>query len=271
MAWPDGRRSVGAQSVPRVRLSCILVVSRQLAGLTTCPLACPGELAVMIPTDPGAVARLPLSRERVLRAAIALADEAGLGSLTMRKLGQRLGVEAMSLYKHVANKEDILDGIIDLVVSEIDLPPYMADWKAAMRLRAISARAVFVRHPWALGVLESRTNPGPAALGYTDRVIGILRHAGFSVVLAAHAFAMLDSYIYGFAVQELSLPFHTTEELNDMVGMILDQLPADRFPHLAEMANEHILRPGYAFANEFEFGLEVILDGLERLKEGVGA
>jgi AcrR family transcriptional regulator len=211
--------------------------------------------------------RAPLSRERVLRAAIELADKDGIESLTMRRLGQQLGVEAMSLYKHVANKDDILDGITELVVSEIDLPPTDVEWKAAMRQRALSTRAVLTRHPWATRVMESRTNPGPATLRYYDSVIGSLRTAGFPIALAAHAFSVLDSYIFGFVVQQTSLPFETSEELADVTADILRQMPADQFPHLTEMAIEHIMQPGYAHADEFEFGLGLILDALERARD----
>jgi AcrR family transcriptional regulator len=148
----------------------------------------------------------------VLRAAVALADESGIESLTMRKLGEALGVEAMSLYYHVASKEALLDGMVDLVFSEIDLPTAGADWKSAMRRRAISARGVLSRHPWAIGLMDSRSTPGPATLQHHDAVIGCLRGAGFPVALPAHAFAVLDSYIYGFTLQETSLPFDSPEE-----------------------------------------------------------
>jgi AcrR family transcriptional regulator len=211
--------------------------------------------------------RAPLSRERVLRAAIELADKEGIESLTMRRLGQHLGVEAMSLYKHVANKDDILDGITELTVSEIDLPPTDVDWKAAMRQRALSTRDVLTRHPWATRVMESRRNPGPATLRYFDSVIASLRASGFPVALAAHAFSVLDSYIFGFVVQQTSLPFDTSEELTDVTSDILQQMPTDQFPHLTEMAIEHILQPGYDHADEFEFGLDLILDALERARD----
>jgi AcrR family transcriptional regulator len=211
--------------------------------------------------------RAPLSRERVLRAAIELADKEGIESLTMRRLGQHLGVEAMSLYKHVANKDDILDGITELTVSEIDLPPTDVDWKAAMRQRALSTRDVLTRHPWATRVMESRRNPGPATLRYFDSVIASLRAGGFPVALAAHAFSVLDSYIFGFVVQQTSLPFDTSEELTDVTSDILQQMPTDQFPHLTEMAIEHILQPGYDHADEFEFGLDLILDALERARD----
>ncbi len=209
--------------------------------------------------------RVPLSRERVLRVAIALADEQGMGSLSMRKLGEALGVEAMSIYNHVTNKDDLLDGMVDIVFSEIDLPRG-ADWKQAMRQRAVSAREVLSRHRWAIGLMESRTTPGPATLRHHDTVIGVLREAGFSIALAAHAFSALDSYIYGFALQEASLPFDTGEETAELAQMILAQFPANEYPHLAQLTNEHVLQPGYDYGNEFEFGLELILDGLERAR-----
>jgi AcrR family transcriptional regulator len=211
--------------------------------------------------------RSPLNRDRVLRTAVDIADSGGVASLTMRKIADRLGVEAMSLYHHVANKDEILDGMVDLVFSEIDVPATDAGWKSAMRRRAISARQVLARHTWAIGLMESRANPGPATLGHHDAVIGILRAADFSVAMAAHAFSVLDSYIYGFALQELNLPFAAAgEQTADVTGQILRQMPTDGYPHLTEMAVEHILKPGYAYANEFEFGLDLILDGLERAR-----
>jgi AcrR family transcriptional regulator len=217
---------------------------------------------------PARAPRAPLTRRRVLDAAVALADRGGVRSLSMRRLAQELGVEAMSLYHHVAGKDDILDGMIDVVFGEIDLPTGEADWKAAMRRRAISARQALRRHPWATGLMESRPTPGPANLRHHDAVLGILRNAGFSVALAAHAYAVLDSYIYGFALQEASLPFHTPEETAQVAQTIMEAFPAGDFPHLTEIAVEHVLRPGYDFGNEYEFGLDLILDGLERAARG---
>src|SRR4029453_14207433 len=216
------------------------------------------------PTKPAAQPRAPLSRARVLDAAVALADASGLQSLTMRKLGEAVGVEAMSLYNHVANKADLLDGMIDLLFSQIHLPTAGADWKAAMRPRALSAREILSRHPWAIGLMDSRTSPGPATLRHHDAVLGTLRQSGFSIELAAPAFSVLDSYIYGFALQETSLPFDTAEETAELAQMILNQLPADQYPYLAELTIQHVLQPGYDYGNEFEFGLDLILDGLER-------
>jgi AcrR family transcriptional regulator len=173
----------------------------------------------------------------------------------------------MSLYHHVANKEDLLDGMIDMVFAEIDLPSGGEDWKTAMRQRAVSARRVLSRHGWAIGFMESRSSPGPATLRHHDAVIGCLRDAGFSIELAAHAFSVLDSYIYGFALQEANLPFQTSEELAAMADTILEHLPADEYPHLTEMTVEHVLQPGYDYGNEYLFGLDLILDGLDRARE----
>ena len=219
------------------------------------------------PTEPATEPRIPLSRERVLRAAVAFADERGIGALSMRKLGEALGVEAMSLYNHVANKDELLDGMVDLVFSEIDLPSDAADWKTAMRERALSARQALARHPWAIALMQSRTSPGPATLRHHDAVIGSLRKAGFSIETAAHAFSLLDSYIYGFALQEASLPFDTAEETAEVAETIMSRFPADEYPHLTELTLEHVLQPGYDYGNEFEFGLDMILDGLEQARD----
>ena len=208
--------------------------------------------------------RVPLSRDRVLRAAVAIADAAGIGSLTMRSLAQELGVKPMALYYHVANKEEILDGIVDLVFSEVELPTTNGDWRSEIVRRANSARRVLRRHPWAIGLMESRKTPGPATLRHHDATIGTLRAAGFSVEMTAHAYALLDSYIYGFALQEVSLPFEGPETVADVAEPMVQQFPADAYPHLVEMTMEYVMQPGYDFGNEFEFGLGVILDALAR-------
>ena len=215
-----------------------------------------------------AAARPALTRERVLRAGLEIADAEGIGALSMRSLARRLGVEAMSLYHHVANKEQLLDGMVDLVFAEIELPASDGDWKAAMRRRGDGMRAAMRRHPWALRLMESRTTPGPATLAHHDAVLGCLRAAGFSIVLTAHAYAVLDSYIYGFAHTEAALPFQSEQETHDVAKGIFEQLPAGAYPHLVELTVEHVLKPGYSYGNEFEFGLELILDGLERALEG---
>ncbi len=212
------------------------------------------------------ITRTPLKRERVLRAALVLADTTGIESLTMRNLGRELGVEAMSVYNHVANKEDVLDGIVDLVFSEIELPAEGAEWKPAMRKRAISAHEALLRHPWATSLMQSRTKPGPATLRHHDTVLGTLRKAGFSVVMAAHAFSVIDGYVYGFALQQINIPLQTPEQVAEVGENILRQL-AGEYPHLAEMISDHAMKPGYDYAEEFEFGLDLILDGLERARD----
>jgi AcrR family transcriptional regulator len=218
-----------------------------------------------MPTGPQrrASGRRPLSRERVLGTAIDLADKAGIDKLTMRKLGQTLGVEAMSLYNHVRNKEDLLDGLIDLVFAEVPLPSPDIAWKDAMRRRGVALREALSRHRWAVGLMESRTSPGPATLRHHDAVLGCLFAGGFSMELTAHAYAALDSYIYGFALQEQGLPMEGPEETAVLAEVMLAQFPADLFPNLAAFTTGHVLTPGYDFAAEFEFGLELLLDGLE--------
>jgi len=211
-----------------------------------------------------AVRRAPLSRGQVLDAAVAVADQGGIEAVSMRKLGQALGVEAMSLYNHVASKSDLLDGMVDVVFSEIGLPPGDVGWRSAMRRRAISVREALGRHRWAIGLMESRRSPGPATLRHHDAVLGRLRAAGFSTQLTAHAYSLLDSYIYGFALQEASLPFGTAEETAQVTQEIAGRMPADEYPHLTELAVEHVLQPGYDYGDEFEAGLDLILDALER-------
>jgi AcrR family transcriptional regulator len=217
--------------------------------------------------DPAKGQRTRLNRERVLRAAIAFADESGIALLTMRRLGEVLGVEAMSLYNHVASKDDLLDRMVDEVFSEIDLPVGGADWKTAMRDRAVSAREVLARHRWAIVLMQSRKSPGPATLRHHDAVIGNLRQGGFSVEMTAHAFAVLDSFIYGFAQQEASLPFDTGAESAALAETIMKQFPIEQYPHLAELTAKHVLKPGYDYGDEFEFGLDLILDGLGKARD----
>src|SRR5215218_2957120 len=195
--------------------------------------------------------RVPLSRERVLRAAVAIADATGIGSLTMRSLAHELGVKPMALYYHVANKDEILDGIVDLVFSEIELPSASGDWRSEIVRRANSARQVLRRHPWAIGLMESRKTPGPATLRHHDATIGTLRAAGFSVEMTAHAYALLDSYVYGFALQEAALPFRGPETVAEVAEPMMEQFPTDAYPHFVELATEYILQPNYDFGDEF--------------------
>jgi AcrR family transcriptional regulator len=214
----------------------------------------------------GAV-RQPLTRERALEVARRLADEGGIETLTMRKLAEALGVEAMSLYHHVPNKDAILDGMVDLIFAEITPPSAARDWRLAMRERAALVRSVLLRHPWALPLLESRKTPGPATLAHHDAVLGCLRASGFSIALTAHAYSVLDSYIYGFIMTELSLPFQTTEQTHDVAAAMFEQFPEGAYRHLAELTMEHVLKPGYSYGDEFAYGLELILDGLGRALE----
>ena len=212
--------------------------------------------------------RVPLSRHRALSAAVALADADGIDSLTMRKLAQVLGVEAMSLYHHVKNKNDILDGMVDMVFGEIDLPSNDNDWKTAMRQRATSVREVLTRHQWAISIMESRTSPGPLTLRHHDWVLGCCRNAGFSIEMAAHAFSLIVSYIYGFVMQEVNLPFNDADDLHDVVESIMPELTAEDYPNLTELTTQYILQPGYSYGNEFQYGLDLILDGLETAVDG---
>jgi AcrR family transcriptional regulator len=210
--------------------------------------------------------RIPLTRERVLRTAVDRADQGGLEALTMRKLGRELGVEAMALYHHFANKDDLVDGMVELVFEEVDLPGGGDDWRAAMRGRAISLRAAMARHRWAIGLMESRRNPGPANLRHHDAVIGSLQTAGFSMAMAAHAYSLLDSYIYGFALTKMNLPFETGS-VAEAAQTMLEPFAVDAYPNLVAFITEHAMRPGYDYGNEFEYGLDVILDGLGRRLE----
>jgi len=223
-------------------------------------------------------ARVPLSGERVLRAAVVLADRGGFESLTMRKLADELGAGAMSLYHYVPNKDELLDGMIEIVFSEIDLPSTDVDWKTAMRKRAISTREVLNRHRWAVGLMESRMTPGHANLRLHNAVLGCLREAGFSIEMAIHAYSVQDAYIYGFALQEKSLPFEDAEESAEVAEAQVQQFaelaeerqfaPLEKeFPYLAEVVAGHVAKVGYDFRSEFEYGLDLILDALEKRRD----
>ncbi|WP_207946965.1 TetR/AcrR family transcriptional regulator [Actinomadura sp. 7K507] len=217
-----------------------------------------------MPSPPPLPPRQPLSRGRVLEAAIQVADRGGAEAITMRKVAQELGVEAMSLYHHVPNKDAILDGVVDVVFAAIELPGTECDdWREAIRARASSARAVLSRHSWALGLMDSRRHPGPATLRHHDAVLGVLREAGFTLPMAAHAISLIDSYIGGFVLQEANLPVMAPDDVEEVAGGILEHLPADELPYLAEMITDHALRPGYDHRSEFGYGLDLILDALE--------
>jgi AcrR family transcriptional regulator len=217
----------------------------------------------------GTKRRVPLNRERVLHAAIALADQGGFESLTMRKLAKELGVEAMSLYNHVAGKDDLLDGMVDLVFGEIEPPPADVDWKTAMRTRAVSTRAVLARHRWAIGLMEGRASHGPANLRLHNAVLGCLRAAGFSLEATVHAYSALDAYIYGFALQERDM---SPENADDFAAEAQRQMHAYQdlladYPYLVEVVGGYVAKSGYDYATEFVFGLDLILDALDRLRD----
>jgi len=205
-----------------------------------------------------------LSRERILRVAIADADAGGLEALTMRKLAVELGVAPMALYRHVENKDDLIDGMVDIVFSEVELPLPGQKWKGAMRRRAISLRDVLLRHRWAIGLMESRANPGPANLRHHDAVIGCLRASGFDMAAVAHAYSVLDSYIYGFALTKMNLPFDRGDDVAELAQTMLDPFPADQYPNLEAFITEHAMTPGYDYGDEFEPGLDLILESLKR-------
>ncbi len=207
-----------------------------------------------------------LSKQRVVVEAVRLADSEGVDGLSMRRLAGVLGAGAMSLYHYVASKDELLDAMTDVVFEEIELPSVDTDWQSAMRRRAVSARQALARHPWAIGLMESRTSPGPANLRHHEAVLACLRRAGFSVLMATHANWLLDSYVYGFAMQEASLPFDTADELADMAEAVyLPQLPPDEFPYLNESAAA-LVAAGFDPAEQFIFGLELVLAGLEPLR-----
>jgi AcrR family transcriptional regulator len=210
-------------------------------------------------------ARTPLSRERVRAAAIELADEAGIGALTMRRLAQELGVEAMTLYYHVANKGALLTQMVDLVESEIDLPSPGGDWKAELRRTAISAYDVLTRHPWAAPLVLTQSGDSITRLRYMDGILGTLRIAGFSADLTDHAYHALESHIMGFTLWEVGMNLGTREEVEALASDFLATLPTAEFPHLAEHVLQHLKPRNPDDEGEFAFGLDLILDGLERM------
>jgi AcrR family transcriptional regulator len=212
--------------------------------------------------------RPPLTRERVLRAAVRLADEEGFESLTMRRLGRELGVQAMSLYNHVAGKDDIRDGIVEIAMGEIAPPGAGPDWKAAIRASAISAHEAFMRHPWACGLMMESGQVGSARLEWMEGILRTFREAGFTAELTHHAYHALDSHITGFTLWLVNMPFDTREELVDLAESFLRDFPRDDYPYFVEHAEWHVAEvPDPDEPGEFEFGLELILDGLERMRD----
>ncbi|MGH2529131.1 MAG: TetR/AcrR family transcriptional regulator [Actinomycetota bacterium] len=221
-------------------------------------------------TEVGTKARAPLTRDRILRAAVELADRGGVESLSMRKLAQELEVVPMALYRHVANKDEMLDGMVDVVVSEIDPPETGLDWKTAIRRRILSARRMLLRHPWAARVIETRTDPTPAVIGYFDEIIGMFRGGGFSIELTHHALHAMGSRLLGFS-QEL---FDDTPDVDPEMGAAMYREMADRYPNIGELV-EIVMHDDSSVVGgrgcddqfEFEFALDLMLDGLERFRD----
>jgi AcrR family transcriptional regulator len=221
-------------------------------------------------SEPATETRAPLSKERVLQTAVTLADRHGIASLSMRKLADELQVAAMSLYYYVPNKVELIDGMIDIVFGEIEPPSLDLEWKEAMRRRAVSTREALNRHRWAVGHMEGRTSHGPANLRLHNAVLGCLRAAGFSIEMTVHAYSVQDAYIYGFALQETDM---SSETPDDFAAEAQRQMTAYEdvladYPHLVEVVGGHVAKAGYDYAAEFRFGLDLILDGLDRLRGG---
>jgi AcrR family transcriptional regulator len=219
--------------------------------------------------EPASETRSTLSKELVLRTAVALADRHGIEWLSMRKLADELGAGAMSLYYYVPNKEVLIDGMVDIVFSEIEPPSLELDWKTAMRRRAHSTRAALNRHRWAVGLMEGRANPGLASIQIREAILGCLRQAGFSVEMTIQAYSVQDAYIYGFALQEKGLPFESAEESTDVAKATLQDVSdlAQSFPYLAEVVAGHVAKVGYDFGESFEYGLDLILDTLDKRRD----
>jgi predicted RNase H-like nuclease/AcrR family transcriptional regulator len=219
-----------------------------------------------MPSSRPALNRTPLSRARVVDEAMALADEQGLAALSMRALAGRLGVEAMSLYHHVAGKEALLDAMVDAVFGELHLPVVGGDWRSELRARSVSGRAVLLRHRWAVGLMDSRRTPGPENLRHHDAVLGCLAVQGFSLTAAGTAFALLDAHLYGFMAQEVSLPFAGEGDLAALGAELLGPEVRAAYPHFTAFAEGRALQPGYDFGDEFEVGLDLVLGALEPLR-----
>jgi AcrR family transcriptional regulator len=213
--------------------------------------------------------RSQLNRDLVLRTAVEYADRHGLEALSMRKLADELGAGAMSLYHYVPNKTDLIDGMVDLVFAEIELPALDVDWRTAMRRRAVSTRDALNRHRWAVGHMEGRSTHGPANLRLHDAVLGCLRAAGFSVEMTVHAYSVQDAYIYGFALQETDMTPETPEDFAAVAAQQMEDYAAmlAEFPNLVEVVGGYVAKSGYDYATEFLFGLDLILDGLERIRD----
>ena len=215
------------------------------------------------PHTAASTARAPLTAEQVVAGAVRLADRIGMAAFTIRRLADELGVRPMTIYHHLPSKEAIIDGMVDQVFAEIGPPPHHGDWRGAMRQRCASMREVLARHPWAPPYMESRTNPGPETLAHHEAVLACLRRGGLSWGLTAHAAAVIDSYLYGFALQEAHLPFGGGEQIGELAESIVDEMPADAYPTMAAFTRSHVLQPGYSFGASFDFGLDLLLDGID--------
>jgi AcrR family transcriptional regulator len=224
----------------------------------------------MARAEPATDSRAHLSRERVLETAVGFADRHGLEALSMRKLGEELGASPMSAYYYFPNKERLVDGMVDVVFSEIEPPSRELDWKTAMRRRAVSTREALNRHRWAVGHMEGRTDHGPANLRLHDAVLGCLRAAGFSIEATVHAYSVQDAYVYGFALQEADMASETPDDFAAEAQRQMDAYEdvLAEYPHLAEVVGGYIAKSGYDYATEFLFGLDLILDGLDTLRRG---
>lgn len=207
--------------------------------------------------------RTPLTRGRILEAAVDLADRAGIEALTIRRLATELDAKPMALYHHVDGKEALLDGMIDLVFSDIALPDKELAWRDAVRGRCLSAREVLASHAWSVPLLESRQSPGPATLRHHEAMLACFLESGMSLQLTAHAYAVLDSYVYGFAMQEANLAVQGASGGEDVTRQIAAQFSDDQHPHLVRFTTEHVLRPAYHFGDSFEYGLDLLLAGLD--------
>ncbi len=214
----------------------------------------------------------------MFRAAVDLADRAGLESCAMRRLADELDVGVMSLYYYVSSKDELIRGMIDIVFAEIELPPGDVDWKTAMRRRALSTREALNRHRWAVGLMESQEMPGPASIRLHDAVLGCLREAGFSIEMTIQAYSVIDAYIYGFALQEKTVPFDSAEDAAAVAQEQVRQLEAqaqeqqlaalaEKYPYIAEVVAGHVAKVGHDFGHAFEYGLDLILDALEQRRE----
>ncbi|WP_062289116.1 TetR/AcrR family transcriptional regulator [Demequina phytophila] len=219
-------------------------------------------------TRDDASARKPrLSRERVITAAMELADRDGIESLTIRALAEDLGTKPMTIYHHVAGKEVLLDGMVDIVFSEIENPPTDLEWREALRVRCRSARVVLARHPWSVPLLESRTSPGPELLRHHEAVLATLARGGLPLPQMAHAYAVLDSFVYGFALQEANLPVQGGEGMAEVAQEIAAAFDPGAYPNLVRLTVDHVMKPGYSFGSSFDVGLEMLLDGIARAAE----